>query len=69
MTWQTTAFTFMSKNVAPSSILPTPFTTSTQLFEGSSDVDEAAPSISGEELEVMMADFEQPLVVDAYATW
>ena len=28
-----------------------------------------APSVSGEELEMILTDFEQPLVVDAYATW
>ena len=31
--------------------------------------DAAAPLVSGEELEVMLTDFDQPLVVDAYATW
>lgn len=25
--------------------------------------------VSGEELEIMLQDLEQPLVVDAYATW
>ena len=29
----------------------------------------AAPLVSGEELELMLTDWEQPLVVDAYATW
>ena len=31
--------------------------------------DAAAPLVSGEELEVMLTEFDQPLVVDAYATW
>lgn len=31
--------------------------------------DEYAPSITGAELEVLLTDFETPLVVDAYATW
>ena len=31
--------------------------------------DVAAPLVSGEELEVMLTEFDQPLVVDAYATW
>lgn len=34
----------------------------------SSDV-VSAPSVTGEELEIMLTEFEQPLVVDAYATW
>jgi hypothetical protein len=33
------------------------------------ETEKAAPVISGEELEMMMQDWELPLVVDAYATW
>lgn len=33
------------------------------------ETEKAAPVISGEELEMMMQDWETPLVVDAYATW
>jgi hypothetical protein len=33
------------------------------------DTEKAAPVITGEELEMMMQDWELPLVVDAYATW
>lgn len=40
---------------------------STALFSSESAV--AAPSISGEELEVMMSEWDTPLVIDAYATW
>ena len=29
----------------------------------------AAPHVTGEELELLLTDFEIPLVVDAYATW
>ena len=29
----------------------------------------AAPSITGAELEVMMSEWDTPLVIDAYATW
>jgi hypothetical protein len=29
----------------------------------------AAPMVSGEELEMMLTEWDQPLVVDAYATW
>ena len=36
---------------------------------GMAEKDAAAPLVSGEELEVMLTDFDQPLVVDAYATW
>lgn len=31
--------------------------------------EKAAPSVTGEELEVMLTEWELPLVVDAYATW
>lgn len=31
--------------------------------------EKAAPLISGEELEKLLVDMDQPLVVDAYATW
>lgn len=40
---------------------------STALFSSESAV--AAPSITGEELEVMMSEWDSPLVIDAYATW
>lgn len=29
----------------------------------------AAPMVSGEELELMLTEWDLPLVVDAYATW
>jgi hypothetical protein len=29
----------------------------------------AAPLVSGEELEIMLTEWDQPLVVDAYATY
>lgn len=29
----------------------------------------AAPMVTGEELETMLQEWDQPLVVDAYATW
>ena len=31
--------------------------------------EKAAPSVTGEELEIMLTEMEQPIVVDAYATW
>ena len=39
---------------------------STQLQMGEGDV--AAPLVSGENLEMMLTEWDQPLVVDAYAT-
>lgn len=33
------------------------------------DTDKAAKHVTGEELEMMLTEWEQPLVVDAYATW
>ena len=34
-----------------------------------SSSDDLAKSVTGEELEIMLTDFEKPIVVDAYATW
>lgn len=31
--------------------------------------EKAGPLVSGEELEMMLTEWDQPLVVDAYATW
>eukprot|EP00568_Trieres_chinensis_P013599 CAMPEP_0183306362 /NCGR_PEP_ID=MMETSP0160_2-20130417/10802_1 /TAXON_ID=2839 ORGANISM="Odontella Sinensis, Strain Grunow 1884" /NCGR_SAMPLE_ID=MMETSP0160_2 /ASSEMBLY_ACC=CAM_ASM_000250 /LENGTH=177 /DNA_ID=CAMNT_0025469717 /DNA_START=53 /DNA_END=586 /DNA_ORIENTATION=+ len=31
--------------------------------------EKAAPMVTGEELEIMLTEWDQPLVVDAYATW
>jgi len=31
--------------------------------------EKAAPMVTGEELELMMTDWDEPLVVDAFATW
>ena len=39
----------------------------TALFSSTNDV--AAPSITGEELEKVMTEWDTPLIVDAYATW
>jgi hypothetical protein len=38
----------------------------TRLFAGE---DKAAPMVTGEELEIMLTEWEEPLVIDAYATW
>lgn len=42
---------------------------SSSLFMAEEAEAKAAPLVSGEDLEMMLADFEQPLVIDAYATW
>ena len=39
---------------------------STRLFAGE---DKAAPMVTGAELEIMLTEWEEPLVIDAYATW
>ena len=41
---------------------------SSMLFMAEGEV-KAAPQVSGEELEVMLQDWDTPLVIDAYATW
>ena len=33
------------------------------------ETDLAGPLVTGEQLEMMLTELEQPLVVDAYATW
>ena len=42
-----------------------------QLFASTEEdtAEKAAPMITGEELELMMQDWDTPLVIDAYATW
>lgn len=42
---------------------------SLNLFMAEEAEAKAAPLVSGEDLEMMLTDFEQPLVIDAYATW
>ena len=37
--------------------------------DGSSTETKAAPQVTGEELEMMLQEWDTPLVVDAYATW
>ncbi|EJK47634.1 hypothetical protein THAOC_33631 [Thalassiosira oceanica] len=37
--------------------------------DGSSTETKAAPQVTGEELELMLQEWDTPLVVDAYATW
>lgn len=40
-----------------------------KLFMGTDEETKAAPLVSGEDLEMMLTEWDQPLVVDAYATW
>jgi hypothetical protein len=60
---------FLAIIVASNAFVPQfAFTKSpTALFSSESAVE--APSITGEELEVMMSEWDTPLIVDAYATW
>ena len=44
-------------------------TSSSSLHMATTGEEKAAPLISGADLEVMLADLDQPLVIDAYATW
>jgi hypothetical protein len=39
------------------------------LFMAATGEEKAAPLISGADLEVLLADLDTPLVIDAYATW
>jgi hypothetical protein len=41
----------------------------TRLFAGEAAADKAAPMVTGAELEIMLTEWEEPLVIDAYATW
>jgi hypothetical protein len=43
------------------------FTSSSKLF--ATEEVKVAKQVTGEELEMMMAEWDMPLVVDAYATW
>ena len=36
---------------------------------GEDDENKAAPLVSGEDLELMLTEWDQPHVIDAYATW
>ena len=39
------------------------------MFHGASDGVKAAPAVTGEQLEMMLQEWDTPLVIDAYATW
>ena len=58
--------------VTAEAFVPSPYSgrarrSSVSLFASSET--KAAPIVSGEELEKLLTDLDQPLVVDAYATW
>lgn len=42
---------------------------STTKMRMAEDEDKMAKLVTGEELEIMLTEWEQPLVIDAYATW
>ena len=39
------------------------------MADGASEEVKAAPQVTGEQLEVMLQEWDSPLVIDAYATW
>merc|ERR1711935_1100413 len=39
------------------------------MADGESEEVKSAPNVNGEELELMLQDWDTPLVIDAYATW
>ena len=50
-------------------VTTTPQTTQRRRIAQLSMAEKAAPNVSGEDLEKMLTEWDQPLVVDAYATW
>jgi hypothetical protein len=52
--------------------MPTQRTASTSklyMADGASEEVKAAPQVNGEQLEMMLQEWDTPLVIDAYATW
>ena len=39
------------------------------MTDGGTEEVKAAPNVNGEELELMLQEWDTPLVIDAYATW
>ncbi len=64
----TIALIVISSSAAFTAIPTRQVTRSTNLYMADGEV-KAAPSVSGEELEVMFQDWDTPMVIDAYATW
>lgn len=64
-------FTLLSITEAFTSIsgISTSRPSESKLFMGTDEETKAAPLVSGEDLEMMLTEWDQPLVVDAYATW
>jgi len=44
-------------------------TTSTKLFMAEGEEVKSAPMVNGEQLEMMLQEWDTPLIIDAYATW
>lgn len=51
--------------------MPTTTTSCSKLFmaDGASEEVKSAPMVNGEQLELMLQEWDTPLVIDAYATW
>jgi thiol:disulfide interchange protein len=60
---------FLTTLVASNAFVPHFAFTKPQTARFSSESAVEAPSITAEELEVMMSEWDTPLIVDAYATW
>lgn len=58
--------TRISANLQSKTFQPTYPSRSTRLF---ATEEKAAPIVTGEELEMLLQEWDQPLVLDAYATW
>eukprot|EP00525_Craspedostauros_australis_P008910 CAMPEP_0198116428 /NCGR_PEP_ID=MMETSP1442-20131203/12245_1 /TAXON_ID= /ORGANISM="Craspedostauros australis, Strain CCMP3328" /LENGTH=176 /DNA_ID=CAMNT_0043774241 /DNA_START=111 /DNA_END=641 /DNA_ORIENTATION=+ len=65
LTMQATAFTSPSYSMA---VQHQASKTILRMAEDDGE-EKAAPLVSGEQLEMLMTEWDQPLVVDAYATW
>jgi hypothetical protein len=57
---------FVSSPSAPAFVGSSSNARLTRLFAAD---EKAAPMVTGEELEIMLTEWEEPLVIDAYATW
>ena len=52
-------------------VMPTTATqrTTSKLFMADGEEVKSAPMVNGEQLEMMLTEWDTPLVIDAYATW
>lgn len=66
LSYLTNAYAFVGGNA----VLKSPaFQMKTALSMSTETEDPVVRSVTGEELEVMLTEWETPLVIDAYATW